>query len=72
MQVLKRDKYNREVARVLLDGKDINLQQVKDGFAWHYKEYRDEQTAEDQKLYASAEEEVRFNKRGLWRGFNPQ
>jgi len=33
VQVLKRDKYNREVAKILFDGKDINLQQVKDGFA---------------------------------------
>lgn len=38
VQVIKRDRYNREVAKVLLDGKDVNLQQVKDGFAWHYKE----------------------------------
>jgi len=71
-QVLKRDKYNREVARVLLDGKDINLQQVKDGFAWHYKEYRREKTADDRKLYAEAEEEARKAKRGLWFDLSPQ
>ncbi len=65
-QVTKRDKYNREVARILLDGKDINLQQVKDGFAWHYKEYQREQPADDRKLYAEAEEEARKAKRGLW------
>ncbi len=71
-QVLKRDKYNREVARVLLDGRDINLQQVKDGFAWHYKEYRREQTADDQRLYAEAEKEARNAKRGLWFDAQPQ
>lgn len=71
-QVLKRDKYNREVAKILLDGKDINLQQVKDGFAWHYKEYQREQTADDRKLYAEAEDEARKAKRGLWFDENPQ
>ena len=71
-QVLKRDKYNREVAKILLEGRDINLQQVKDGFAWHYKEYQREQTTDDRKLYAEAEEEARKAKRGLWFDENPQ
>ena len=71
-QVLKRDKYNREVAKILLDGKDINLQQVKDGFAWHYKDYQREQSADDRKLYAIEEEEARLAKRGLWFDEIPQ
>jgi endonuclease YncB( thermonuclease family) len=66
VQVSKRDKYNREVAKILLDGKDINLQQIKDGFAWHYKDYQREQSVDDRKLYASTEEEARRAKRGLW------
>ncbi len=70
-QVLKRDKYNREVAKILLDGKDINLQQVKDGFAWHYKEYQREQSTDDRKLYAEAEEAQKA-KRGLWFDTQPQ
>ena len=69
---MKRDKYNREVAKILLDSKDINLQQVKDGFAWHYKEYQREQTADDQILYAEAEEEARKAKCGLWFDAQPQ
>ena len=72
VQVLKRDKYNREVAKILLDGKDINLQQVKDEFAWHYKEYQREQAADDRKLYSDSEEEARKAKRGLWFDENPQ
>jgi len=72
VQVLKRDKYNREIAKILLDGKDINLQQVKDGFAWHYKEYQREQTTDDRKLYSDSEEEARKAKRGLWFDENPQ
>ncbi len=72
VQVSKRDKYNREVAKILLDGRDINLRQIKDGFAWHYKEYQREQPADDRKLYAEAEEEARKAKRGLWFDLSPQ
>ncbi len=32
----KRDRYGRIVAKVLLDGIDVCLEQVKAGFAWHY------------------------------------
>ncbi len=33
----KRDRYGRSVGKVLLDGFDACLEQVKAGFAWHYK-----------------------------------
>jgi endonuclease YncB( thermonuclease family) len=72
VQVSKRDKYNREVAKILLEGRDINLQQIKDGFAWHYKDYQREQSSDDRKIYAEAEEEARKAKRGLWFDENPQ
>ncbi len=72
VQLVKRDKYNREVCKILLGGKDINLQQVKEGLAWYYKEYQREQTADDQKLYSDSEEEARKMKRGLWFDENPQ
>jgi len=62
----KTDQYGRLVGKILLDGKDINLEQVKSGMAWHYKEYQREQTPEDRELYASAEEEARKAHRGLW------
>jgi len=72
VQVSKRDKYNREVGKILLDGKDINLRQVKDGFAWHYKEYQREQTADDRTLYSDSEEEAQQARRGLWLDLSPQ
>ena len=67
----KRDKYHRIVGKVLLAGQDINLKQVRDGLAWHYKKYQNEQTASDRKLYSDAEIEARKSKRGLWRDRNP-
>ncbi len=63
----KRDRYGRIVGKVLLDGIDACLEQVKAGFAWHYKKYQHEQSLEDQRLYAEAENQARNERLGLWR-----
>ena len=67
----KTDRYGRLVGKILLDGQDINLEQIKSGMAWHYKEYEDEKTREDRDLYARAEDEARNARRGLWVDANP-
>ena len=67
----KIDQYGRLVGKIILDGKDINLEQVKAGMAWHYKFYEDEQTPEDRELYDRAEAEARAARRGLWQDPNP-
>ena len=67
----KTDQYGRLVGKIIFEGKDINLEQVKAGMAWHYKEYQREQTPEDPELYAKAEDEARTARRGLWRDPNP-
>ena len=67
----KTDPYGRLVGKITFDGKDINLEQVKLGMAWHYKEYQLEQTPEDRELYAKAENEARIARRGLWQDSNP-
>ena len=57
----KTDRYGRLVARVILpDGRDLSVELVKAGLAWHYKKYSD-----DEEL-ARLEDEVRKAKRGLW------
>ncbi len=58
----KRDRYGRIVGKVLLDGIDVCLEQVKAGLAWHYKKYQHEQSAEDRELYADAENQARDEK----------
>jgi hypothetical protein len=45
----KVDKYKRNVGKVLVDGVDANLEQIKRGMAWHYKAYEREQSALDRK-----------------------
>lgn len=72
VRVVKIDKYGREVAKISLDGEDINLRQVKDGFAWHYKDYQREQSASDRQIYAEAEDSARLARSGLWFDENPQ
>ena len=62
----KRDKYGRILGKLLKDGQDINLKQVTQGFAWHYKHYQNEQSSLDRALYAAAETDARKKRIGLW------
>ena len=67
----KRDRYGREVGKVLVNGRDVNLIQVERGMAWHYKAYEREQSPSDRKLYDAAEADARAGRRGLWRDADP-
>jgi endonuclease YncB( thermonuclease family) len=71
VQWLKTDKYGRKVGKVVLDGRDINLEQIRRGLAWHYKHYESEQSTADRKAYADAEEQARAAQTGLWRDASP-
>lgn len=67
----KKDRYGRTVGKILLNGQDINLEQVRRGMAWHYKAYEREQSAEDRRAYAEAEDEARRTRVGLWQDAEP-
>ena len=60
-----KDKYGRVLGTVFVGGKDINLQMVRDGYAWHYKRF------DKSPAYAAAEQDARENRRGLWIDPNP-
>ena len=45
---------------------DAGLQQIRDGFAWHYKQYEREQSPEDRGRCAAAERNAREKRAGLW------
>ena len=66
----KHDRYGRIVGKVLLGNRDICLEQIQAGLAWHYKRYENEQTQEDRGRYAFAEQEARAKGVGLWRDAN--
>ena len=62
----KTDRYGRIVGKVMLGELDTNLEQIRRGMAWHYKDYEREQSAPDRRLYSDAELEARKARRGLW------
>jgi endonuclease YncB( thermonuclease family) len=62
----KYDRYGRIVGRIILDGYDMNLEQIKAGLAWHHKKYQDEQSSNERLRYAETEVEAKNNMRGLW------
>ena len=59
------DNYGRVLGVVSLDGKEINLVMVQNGYAWHYS-YYDKTPA-----YIEAEKQARADKKGLWADPNP-
>ncbi len=50
----KRDRYGRFVGKVTVDGRDVGLVMAREGFAWWYRKYADEQNPADQVLYGAA------------------
>ena len=60
------DRYGRAVGKVSLGSRDINLEMVKEGHAWHYISY-----AKKEHDIAEAEKEARANKLGLWQNASP-
>lgn len=68
----KSDRYGRLVGKIELDGRDVNLEQLRRGLAWHYKKYQNEQSPADRQAYATAEQQAQVAQRGLWREARPQ
>ena len=61
VQQSKRERILGTVWAMLPVRTDVNLQMVKDGFAWHYKHF------DSTPSYAAAETAARTAKRGLWK-----
>jgi micrococcal nuclease len=59
------DRYGRPLARLEIDGQDVDRQMVLDGMAWHFKRYSNDATL------AAAEVEARAARRGLWADRQP-
>ena len=66
----KKDKYGRTLGKVILNGTDVCLEQIRLGMAWHYKQYESEQSKEDRETYAQAELATRARALGLWKDKN--
>ncbi len=55
-----KDKYGRILGTIYFENLDINLQQIKNGYAWVYKQYSKNQT------YYQEEQKAKELKKGLW------
>lgn len=67
----KRDRWQRLVGRVLFEGRDVNLKQLLDGYAWHFRRFRHEQSLAERQLYRTAEDHARTRRLGLWADASP-
>jgi endonuclease YncB( thermonuclease family) len=66
------DPYQRLVCKILLpNGDDVDLDQIKAGMAWHYKQYQRLQSATDRAAYGAAEDAARRARLGLWADAGP-
>jgi endonuclease YncB( thermonuclease family) len=67
----KRDRYGREVCKVLDGLRDAGIEEVRAGMAWWFRRYANEQSPEDRGRYEAEEREAQKKKVGLWRDPDP-
>ena len=67
----KKDRYGREVCAVFVGLRDVGLEQICAGMAWHYKAYQHEQPTQERLVYAQEEENARASGVGLWKYAKP-
>lgn len=68
LEVKDIDRYGRVVSYVWVEGINVNLEQVKRGLAWSYREFLDRPYAGE---FYEAEKEARSKHLGLWTQRNP-
>jgi micrococcal nuclease len=61
----KRDQYGRVIGHVIVGKRDVNLELLEEGAAWHYEQY------DKNKRLREAEQVARAAKKGLWREPDP-
>ncbi|MEJ2793879.1 thermonuclease family protein [Iodobacter sp. LRB] len=71
-QVMDSDRYQRKVVVLHQGSTDINSEQIKAGFAWHYQHFaKGKQSSADFERYQSLEQQARLAKIGLWQDPRP-
>ena len=69
--VWKKEDRGRPIGKVMVNGVDVSLEQVKAGMAWWYRKYAKEQSPADRRLYQQAEQQAQAQRLGLWADTNP-
>jgi len=65
VEVIDIDRYKREVGRIYLCERFVNMEMIRDGFAWRYVQY--DKPGE----FTAAEDDAREHRRGLWADQSP-
>jgi endonuclease YncB( thermonuclease family) len=65
----KPDRREPFVAKVMHEGRDVNLELLRMGLAWWHVKFPEEQSAEDGEVYAAAESDARDAGLRLWSDF---
>ncbi|HUF03124.1 MAG TPA: thermonuclease family protein [Aridibacter sp.] len=71
IEEVDRDRYGRIVGEVFAGNLNVNVEQIRRGFAWHYREFERQQSPEMRSIYAFAEDTAKQSRSGLWRIQNP-
>jgi endonuclease YncB( thermonuclease family) len=71
VEYTKRDRYGRIIGKVFVSDKDVCLEMISAGLAWHYKKYQSEQSKQDRTRYAETELAASMSGIGLWRDASP-
>lgn len=66
-----KDRYGRLIGEVFVEGKNINVAQIKNGYAWHYKRHQKQQTIKQRLIYSRAQDEAKDKRLGIWQYDNP-
>lgn len=65
IKVLSCDQYGRYVGKIYLNGKDINGEMIRSGYAWHYYHF------DSNPVYARFMLDAQRSNRGLWQEVHP-
>lgn len=69
---IKVDPYGRVVGRVFVAGRDVGLEQLDRGLAWHFVRYDADLPPADRERYANAQRQAQARRAGLWKQNDPR
>jgi endonuclease YncB( thermonuclease family) len=67
----KTDRYRRQVCRVLIDGTDVCLAQLRAGMAWTFWRFANDLPLDRHRRYTDAQSKAKAERRGLWADSKP-
>jgi endonuclease YncB( thermonuclease family) len=65
VEVIEKDRYDREVGKVHVGGRYVNSEMVRQGLAWRYEQY------DKKNEFGGLEDDARKHRRGLWADAHP-